>query len=91
MKMPQLRTIFAVAGVAMCTAAQASTFSVTSSDNRFIVTRAGEGVDAAETVRYRTVGLSAYAGQHFTEKSGTLTFPAGQSAITNTVDRKSVV
>ena len=40
-------------------------------------------------MKYRTVGLSAYAGQHFTEKSGTLTFPAGQTAVTNPVTERT--
>ena len=61
----------------------ASTFTVGGSGNTFIVTR--DDTTAAETVNYRTVSLSAYAGQHYTAKSGTLTFPAGQSAVTNTV------
>ncbi len=77
----------AVAGLALCHHAHASKFTVTSSslgsDARFIVTR--DDTTAAETVNYRTVSLSAYAGQHYTAKSGTLTFPAGQSAVTNTV------
>ena len=67
----------------------ASNFTITSSTSgsstRFIVTRSGEGTNAAETVRYRTVGLSAYAGQHFTAQSGTLNFAAGKTALTNTV------
>ena len=87
MKMPYLRTIFAAA-IAAASAplpARASTFSVGGSGNTFIITRSGEGTNAAETVRYRTVGLSAYAGQNFNARSGTLTFAAGQTAITNTV------
>ena len=52
--------------------ALASTFNITSSTSTslltgdtttFSITRSGEGVDAAETVNFRTVGLSAYAGQ----------------------------
>ena len=72
-------------------AVHASTFSISSSTSgtttRFIVTR--DDATAEETVKYRTVGLSAYAGQHFTEKSGTLTFPTGQTAVTNTVTEKT--
>ena len=68
---------------------QHSKFTVTSSTSgsstKFIVNRSGEGTNLAETVCYRTVGLSAYAGQHFTSKSGALTFAAGQTAITNTI------
>ena len=81
----------AVAGLALCHYAHASNFTITSSTSgssaRFIVTR--DDTTAAETVNYRTVSLSAYAGQHYTAKSGTLTFPAGQSAVTNTVTETS--
>ena len=88
MKMPHVRsTLAAMIAVAGVVVAHASNFTITSSTSgssaRFIVTR--DDATAAETVRYRTVSLSAYAGQHYTAKSGTLTFPAGQSAITNTV------
>ena len=67
--------------------AHASNFTITSttsgSTTKFIVSR--NDTTAAETVNLRTVPLSAYPGQHFTAKSGTLTFAAGQSAVTNTV------
>ena len=55
----------------------ASTFTVSGTGNTFTITRSGEGTNVAETVLYRTVSLSAYAGQHFTAKSGTLDFAAG--------------
>ena len=78
-------TMLVLAGAAAVS--HASNFTVTSSTSgssaRFIVTR--DDTTAAETVNYRTVSISAYAGQHYTAKSGTLTFPAGQSAVTNTV------
>ena len=49
----------------------ASNFTITSSTSgsstKFIVTRSGEGTNAAETVRYRTVSCSAFAGRHFVE------------------------
>lgn len=67
---------FALAGFA---AAASSTFSVAGSGNQFIVSRSGEGTNYAETVRYRTVSLSAYAGQHYTANYGTLAFAAGQT------------
>lgn len=54
--------------------AAASTFSVSGSGNTFIVTRSGEGTNAAETVRYRTVPLSAFPGQHYTATNGVLAF-----------------
>ena len=74
--------IAAIAASAAITA-RASTFTIGGSGNTFTVSR--DDTTAAETVNYRTVSLSAYAGQHYTAKSGTLTFPAGQSAVTNTV------
>ena len=86
--MLHIRSSFAAmfaAGVALCLPARASTFSVGGSGNTFIITRSGEGTNAAETVRYRTVGLSAYAGQNFNARSGTLTFAPGETAKTNTV------
>ncbi len=88
MKMPHIRsTLAAMIAVAGVVVAHASNFTITSSTSgssaRFIVTR--DDTTAAETVNYRTVSISAYAGQHYTAKSGTLTFPAGQSAVTNTV------
>ena len=79
----------AIVGVAAVS--HASNFTVTSSTSgsgaRFIVTR--DDTTAAETVNYRTVSISAYAGQHYTAKSGTLTFPAGQTAVTNTVTERT--
>jgi len=80
MKMPYLRSIFAAVLAAVAASAtlpaRASTFSVGGSGNTFIITRSGEGTNAAETVRYRTVGLSAYAGATVTlAYAGTV--PAG--------------
>ena len=57
---------------------QHSSFSVGGSGNTFTVVRTGEGTNLAETVYYRAVSLSAYAGQNFTSKSGSLTFAPGQ-------------
>ena len=86
-----LAALLAAVAIGATFSTLASTFTVTSSSSgsgtRFIVTR--DDTTAAETVNYRTVGLSAYAGQHYTAKSGTLTFPAGQSAVTNTVTETS--
>ena len=55
----------------------ASTFTVTntSGTSKFVITRTSN-TSATETVNYRTVSLSAIAGQHFTVKTGTLTFDA---------------
>ena len=77
----------AAAALGAALPAQASTFTVGGSGNTFIVTR--DDTTAAETVNYRTVSLSAYAGQHYTAKSGTLTFAAGQTAVTNFVTEKT--
>ncbi|MBR4654310.1 MAG: InlB B-repeat-containing protein, partial [Kiritimatiellae bacterium] len=89
MKMPYFRAtvaaMIAVAGFAFCLPARASTFTVGGSGNTFTVSRSGAGVAAAETVRYRTVPLSAFPGQHYTEKSGTLVFAPGQPSTNITV------
>ena len=57
-----------------------STWTVTSRigvKDTFIVTRSSTTI--AETVLYRTAGLSAYAGQHYTATNGTLTFGVGEN------------
>lgn len=59
------------AGMGQNAWAQVGTFTVTNSGNTFTITRSGN-TDVAESVLYRTVSLSAIAGQHFTAKSGTL-------------------
>ena len=96
MKMPHIRSILAaMIAAAVATSAtllaHASNFTISSSTSgssaRFIVTR--DDATAAETVRYRTVSLSAYAGQHFTSGYGTLTFPAGQTAVTNFISERT--
>ena len=81
MKMPLFRKtvaamIAAVAASAILPAA-ASTFTVGGSGNNFTISRTGD-TSAAETVLYRTVPLSAFPGQHYTEKGGTLVFAPGQ-------------
>lgn len=53
--------------------APTTTFTITRSDTL-----------TKETVKYRTVSLSALAGKHFVDKSGTLTFAIGED--TKTVD-----
>ncbi len=65
MKMPHIRsTIAAMIAVAGVVVAHASNFTITSSTSgsttKFIVERSD--TNTAETVNYRTVGLSAYAG-----------------------------
>ena len=85
MKMPYFRaTVAAMIAVACIVVARASTFSVGGSGNTFTVSRSGAGVAAAETVCYRTVNVSAYAGQHYVARSGTLAFAPNQTS-TNVV------
>ena len=67
-----------------------STWTVTSrigTKDTFIVTRSNTTI--VETVLYRTVGLSAYAGQHYTATNGTLTFGIGESVKKVAVTRNS--
>ena len=70
----------------------ASTWSVTSTTSAgittFTVTRSGD-TSVAETVRYRTVSLSALEGQHFTAVSGTLNFAADETSKTVTVTERT--
>ena len=58
--------------------AAASTFEVLNSGSTFTITRSGEGTNAAETVRYRTVSRSALADVHFIDGVGSLNFAAGE-------------
>ena len=80
------------AALALLAALQAagSTFTVQSSENTFTITRSGSGTNAAETVRYRTVSLSAFAGTHFTAATGTLAFAAGQTTTNITVSETAI-
>ena len=70
-----------------------STFTVTSSTSgyttTFTITRTGN-TSVAETVNYRTVSLSALAGQHFIEKIGTLSFSANQTSKTVSVTETAI-
>ena len=68
---------------------RASTFTVGGSGNTFTISRSGAGTNSAETVHYRVVGLSAYAGQNFTSKSGTLTFAPGQTFTNVTISTRT--
>ena len=65
--------------LAAAPARAASTFSVTASGNTFTITRSGD-VGSAETVRFRTVGISAFPGQHFVATNGVLEFAAGETS-----------
>jgi len=66
---------------------QRSTFSIRNSGRMFTITRSSG--TAAETVHYRTVGLSAYGGQHFTGTSGSLTFAPGVTNLSVTVTEQT--
>lgn len=67
-------------------------FTVTSSTSgtttTFTVARSGD-TSVAETVRYRTVSLSALEGQNFTAASGTLTFAANETGKTVNVTERT--
>ena len=55
----------------------------------FTVHRSGSNLPA-QTVRYRTVSISAIAGQQFTDKSGTLSFGVDEGSqsvdVTESID-----
>ena len=69
------------------TAAAEGIWTVTSSTSGTNTTFAIKRTDATypQTVLYRTVGLSAFAGQHYNAVSGSLTFAAGETSKTVTV------
>ena len=64
-----------------------STWEVQEIDNGFEVTRSSSS--GTETVRYRTVSLSAMSGKHFLGGVGELTFEDGQTSKTVTVSTLS--
>ncbi|MBR1498817.1 MAG: hypothetical protein IJ615_04205 [Bacteroidaceae bacterium] len=70
----------------------ASTFTVTSSTSgtttTFTINRSGD-TSVAETVRYRTVSLSAMEGQNFNAVSGTLNFAADETSKTVSVTERT--
>ena len=86
--LPVLALLAAVATSATLPAS-ASTFTVGGSGNNFTISRTGD-TSAAETVHYRTVPLSAFPGQHYTEKGGTLVFAPGQTGTNITVSAASM-
>ena len=59
-------------------AANTWTVKYVTSSGKFKISRSGD-TSISETVQYRTVSLSALAGQHFTAKTGTLTFGPDQT------------
>lgn len=87
-----LATVLTIAALAAGQQAwAASTWSVTSTTSgtttTFTITRSESAT--AETVRYRTVSLSALEGQHFTAVSGTLTFAADEKSKTVSVTERT--
>ncbi len=72
--------------LAVQTVHAASTFTVTntSGTSKFVITRT-TNTSTTETVKYRTVSLSAIEGQHFTAVSGELSFAANDTSKTVTV------
>lgn len=70
-----LALVLTIAALAMGQSAWAeNTWSVSNtSSSTFTITRSGD-LSVTETVCFRTVSLSAIAGQHFTDISGQLTF-----------------
>ena len=89
-----LATVLTIAALAAGhgSAWAASTFTVTSSSSSgtttFTISRSGD-TSVAETVRYRTVSLSAMEGQHFNAASGTLTFAADETSKTVSVTERT--
>jgi len=84
--MKKLLIFLAVAAFAAASARAAETFTVTADGNTFTITREDTGGNYyGRTVLYRTVSLSAFAGQHFTAASGSLTFAKDEHSKTVTV------
>ena len=71
-----LAALLAIGNTAL--AANTWTVEYVTSTSKFKISRSGD-TSISETVQYRTVSLSALAGQHFTEKTGTVTFGAGDT------------
>ena len=89
MKTPHMSKAIAALAAALAAPALASTFTVGSSGGTFTISRSGAGTNAAETVCYRTVNVSAYAGQHYVARSGTLTFAPNQTTTNVVVSERS--
>ena len=82
------------AAMAIGSSAMAQTFSIqTSHDGNtkittFTITRTGSSLPA-QTINFRTVNLSAYAGEHYKARIGTRTFAANQTTDTVKVREKA--
>ena len=61
--------------------------STSGTTTTFTISRSGD-VSISETVRYKTMSVSALDGVHFTGKEGTLTFGAGDAQKTVTITEK---
>ena len=79
------RTLTAVLTIVALAVGQSAwaigTFTVTNTEgtSKFVITRTSN-TSTTETVYYRTVSLSAIAGQHFADKYGELTFDADHNS-----------
>ena len=99
MIMKHIQKVFKTAAIAVALLAIGQSvwaqdkFTVTNSTNgqttTFTITR-NTGTDVSETVMYRTVGLSAIAGKHFTDKSGNLVFDADNNTRTVQVQENPI-
>ena len=77
-----------VSSSAVSTRGVTSTYSVAAYGNTFTISRNTSGT--VEAVRYRTVGLTALPGIHFTAAEGTLTFEADETSKQVTVTETAV-
>ena len=82
-----LTAVLTIVALAVGQSAWAQTFTIEAShDNStnkttFTITRSGSSLPQ-QTINYRTVNLSAYAGQHYTAVKDTYTFPANETTKT---------
>lgn len=69
-------------------AAAQSTWTVSNDGNKFTISRSN--INERETIRFRTVGLSAVPGQHFDGQYGSsIIFPRGQRTYEVTINEKT--
>ena len=64
------------------------TYNSSTHTTTFTITRSGSSLPQ-QTINYRTVNLSAYAGQHYTAVNDTYTFPANETTTTVEVEEKT--
>ena len=69
------------------TAAAQSTWTVSNDGNKFTISRSD--IKERESIRFRTVGLSAVPGQHFDGQFGSVVFPKGQRTHEVTINEKT--